>query len=146
MAQSGPTERSVAAGVLGIGVLVIGFVAGAGSLILIGILLTVCLPMLGAYAALVLPIAGPIAGFLGALSRDPWWRIGYAVGLGLVEFGVLDLQSEAPKGVDPLLIGLILVPPTVVGWLVGTMVAGRRARRRASGRGAGADDRVDRRR
>ena len=130
MTGTGPGGGSVGAGILGMAVLVIAFCAGAGSLVLGGILLTLFLPMLGQFATLCLPIAGPVAAFAGALPRDRWWRSGYAMGLAVVEVLVIDLQSGAKVGVDPAVVALVLIPPTIAGWMAGLAVARRWERRR----------------
>jgi hypothetical protein len=120
-------EPAAATGIHASAILVFGLalVVGFMSLVLIGIVVTIALPMLGAYVGLALLVTGPLAGFLGSIAPDRSWRWGYGLGLTLDELAILGLQS----GTDGLVAGgglaLFVVPPTIAGWLAGLYVARR---------------------
>jgi hypothetical protein len=130
MAGNGPTA---ATGSQATAILVFGlaFVVGFLSLVLIGIVVTIALPMLGEFAGLALVATGPLAGFLGSIARNRSWRWGYGLGLALNELAILGLQSGTNGLVAGSGLALFVVPPTIAGWLVGRFVARRFERSRA---------------
>jgi hypothetical protein len=129
MAENGPTAATAAAAdeVSARPVIVFGlsFVAGLVSLVFIGILVTMALPMLGGLAGLSLLVIGPLAGFLGSIVPDRSWRWGYGLGLTLDELAILGLQTGSDGLAAAGGLALFVVPPTVAGWLAGFYLARR---------------------